>query len=272
VFTTSLEVARVFGKEHKHVLEAMRNLECLGQPKNRQSSSEVGLSKSGQSSKDTHISSTVEDFGLRKIAESSSEVGLLNFKESSSGAGGQSKSGQTSKDTDRNFADSQEDFTHLNFKGSYYKDASGKRNKMYKLTRDGFVFLAMGFTGKKAAQFKIAYIQAFNAMEKELKGRMALTANYKWMGEALQESRKLLGKETRGHHYSNEADMLNRLVFGRTSAELKEEFGDDFREKLPAEQVKVLDALERINASLLEVGIGYHERKALLEKKLPATT
>jgi Rha family phage regulatory protein len=39
---------------------------------------------------------------------------------------------------------------------------------MYLLTRDGFTLLAMGFTGKRALEFKIAYINAFNAMEQEL--------------------------------------------------------------------------------------------------------
>lgn len=38
----------------------------------------------------------------------------------------------------------------------------------YRITRDGFVFLAMGFTGKYAAQWKEAYITAFNSMEREL--------------------------------------------------------------------------------------------------------
>lgn len=38
----------------------------------------------------------------------------------------------------------------------------------YQITRDGFAFLAIGFTGKRAAQFKEAYINAFNQMEKQL--------------------------------------------------------------------------------------------------------
>ena len=38
----------------------------------------------------------------------------------------------------------------------------------YRLTRDGFVLLAMGFTGKKALGFKLAYIDAFNRMEATL--------------------------------------------------------------------------------------------------------
>ena len=41
----------------------------------------------------------------------------------------------------------------------------------YRMTRDGFVLLAMGFTGKRALEFKIAYIEAFNAMEQKLRER-----------------------------------------------------------------------------------------------------
>ena len=50
-----------------------------------------------------------------------------------------------------------------------YKDGSGKSNKMYLMNRDGFSLLVMGFTGKKALEWKIKYIEAFNAMEKQLK-------------------------------------------------------------------------------------------------------
>nr|DAH82021.1 MAG TPA: regulatory protein [Caudoviricetes sp.] len=45
------------------------------------------------------------------------------------------------------------------------------QSKAYRLTRDGFTFLAMGFTGKKAQAFKWAYIDAFNRMEATLKAQ-----------------------------------------------------------------------------------------------------
>lgn len=45
----------------------------------------------------------------------------------------------------------------------------GKQYPMYYMNRDGFTLLAMGFTGKRALQFKIQYIQAFNSMEATLK-------------------------------------------------------------------------------------------------------
>lgn len=60
------------------------------------------------------------------------------------------------------------DFTARNFAASEYTDSTGRKLPSYLITRDGFAFLAMGFTGKRAAQFKEAYITAFNAMERGL--------------------------------------------------------------------------------------------------------
>lgn len=43
-----------------------------------------------------------------------------------------------------------------------------RNDTVHAITKDGFVFLAMGFTGKEAAQWKEAYINAFNAMEADI--------------------------------------------------------------------------------------------------------
>lgn len=59
-------------------------------------------------------------------------------------------------------------FTARNFSVSDYTDCTDRKLPCYQITRDGFAFLAMGFTGKRAAQFKEAYINAFNQMEKQL--------------------------------------------------------------------------------------------------------
>ena len=48
-----------------------------------------------------------------------------------------------------------------------------RKSKAYRLTRDGFTFLAMGFTGERAQAFKWAYIDAFNRMEEELRNSTA---------------------------------------------------------------------------------------------------
>ncbi|WP_338142672.1 Rha family transcriptional regulator, partial [Shigella dysenteriae] len=59
-------------------------------------------------------------------------------------------------------------FNTLNFEDVTYTDAKGEQRPMYQITKNGFVFLVMGFTGKKAAAFKEAYIAEFDRMEKQL--------------------------------------------------------------------------------------------------------
>ena len=61
------------------------------------------------------------------------------------------------------------------FKNGEYIAANGKKNKMYFMTRDGFSLLVMGFTGRKALNWKVKYIEAFNAMEERLKSGDTLT-------------------------------------------------------------------------------------------------
>jgi Rha family phage regulatory protein len=63
-------------------------------------------------------------------------------------------------------------FLALNFEEVTYRYVNGKggvqTGPAYNITKDGFMFLAMGFTGKEAAEWKVRFIEAFNAMESEL--------------------------------------------------------------------------------------------------------
>lgn len=60
-----------------------------------------------------------------------------------------------------------ESFSRLHFELAEYADEQGKSRPAYSMTKDGFTLLAMGFTGPKALQFKLAYIEAFNQMAEE---------------------------------------------------------------------------------------------------------
>ncbi|MEI8634689.1 Rha family transcriptional regulator [Vibrio sp. PP-XX7] len=60
-----------------------------------------------------------------------------------------------------------EDFARLNFQGSKYRDPNNRERDLFHMTKDGFTFLVMGFTGKLAAEFKEAYINEFNRMQDE---------------------------------------------------------------------------------------------------------
>ena len=94
ITTTSLNVAEVFGKNHRDVLRSIDNL----------------------------------------VAELPEEIRVRNFAQ-----------------------------------GSYtLPDTGNQQHRVFNITRDGFTLLVMGFTGKKALAFKLAYIDKFNAMEAAL--------------------------------------------------------------------------------------------------------
>lgn len=64
------------------------------------------------------------------------------------------------------------EFNALNFEAVDYIDQKGQFRKAYQMTKDGFMFLVMGFTGKKAAAIKEAYITAFNQMAEQLRSSL----------------------------------------------------------------------------------------------------
>lgn len=69
--------------------------------------------------------------------------------------------------------------THnLFYKSTYIHQQNGQEYHEYLMNRDGFSLLAMGFTGKKALEWKLKYIQAFNDMEKKLKASPSLPKTF----------------------------------------------------------------------------------------------
>ena len=70
-------------------------------------------------------------------------------------------------------ADTSAEFSANLFFESTYPDSYGRSQKYYECTRDGFTLLAMGFTGDKALEWKIKYIEAFNRMEKTIKNGLS---------------------------------------------------------------------------------------------------
>lgn len=72
-----------------------------------------------------------------------------------------------------NLLDCSELFRERNFAPTSYEtqmpNGGTRKDTMYYITRDGFTFLVMGFTGKVAAKFKEDYINAFNTMEETLR-------------------------------------------------------------------------------------------------------
>ncbi|ECA2179365.1 Rha family transcriptional regulator, partial [Salmonella enterica subsp. enterica serovar Kisangani] len=57
-----------------------------------------------------------------------------------------------------------DDFARLNFEPADFIDKNGDIQPMFNMTKDGYMLVVMGFTGKTAMKIKVAYIQAFNWM------------------------------------------------------------------------------------------------------------
>lgn len=61
-----------------------------------------------------------------------------------------------------------DDFSRLNFEPADFIDKNGEVQPMFKLSKDGYMLVVMGFTGSAAMQIKVRYIQAFNWMAEQL--------------------------------------------------------------------------------------------------------
>ena len=106
-----------------------------------------------------------------------------------------------------------EDFNGRNFAPVKYKDEKGELRESFKITRDGFTFLAMGFTGKKAAAWKEAYINAFNQMEKRLQHIFdPMVIEYR--KEQLAQVERLVKQldNTMGHRHWEIAEVFKVMV------------------------------------------------------------
>lgn len=161
--------------------------------------------------------------------------------------------------------DCSDDFRLLNFEESKYTNDQGKKQPCVNMTRDGFVFLVMGYRGKKAAQFKEAYIKRFNEMEEFIRTLVETRRDF----PELTENIKLLHDNPKPYHFSNECDMINRLVTGMTAKQFRESHGlkkgETIRPHLTDEQIRMMNALQKADIGLLISTPDYEDRKRRLE-------
>lgn len=158
-----------------------------------------------------------------------------------------------------------EEFGRLNFQPTSYTDGWNRKQLAYMLTRDGFTMLVMGYTGKKAMRFKELYIRRFNEMETFIKTLVTARKDF----PLLTENIRLLHENPKPYHFSNECDMINRIVTGMTAKQFREahglEKGTSIRPYLTDDQVRMLEALQKVDIGLLVAVPDYKQRKRYLE-------
>lgn len=158
-----------------------------------------------------------------------------------------------------------DEFSRLNFELSNYK-SRGKKYSEYILTKNGFTLLVMGYTGEKAMRFKKAYICQFDAMESFIKSIQVAKLDYPALTKAIEQAHE----EPKFYHFSNEINMINRIVLGTDAKHFKEENGIDKKENsirpyLTAEQIKAIEELQRIDIGLLVANIEFEQRKQIIK-------
>jgi len=158
-----------------------------------------------------------------------------------------------------------EEFGRRNFKQSSYKNEQNKKQPEVLLTKDGFTFIVMGFTGKKAAQFKEAYINRFNEMEKALKDLNIARLEYPELTDAI----KSMHDEPKFFHYANEADMFNQIILGMKAKEFRKKHGldkgDSIRPYLTPFQAEAMRKMQQFDVGLVVAVPNFTERKKILQ-------
>lgn len=158
-----------------------------------------------------------------------------------------------------------------------YKTTRGNSYTEYHLNRELTDTLVTGYS--IALRHKV--IQRWHALEakqavidetKAARQRARLESPV--LTDAVKFSRLADGKDTKHYHYSNEFDLINRVVLGGPSHQLRNirdlSAGDPVRDALTPSEIKAVEHMQRLNAALIDVGMPYRERKAKLEQVFKA--
>jgi phage regulator Rha-like protein len=108
-----------------------------------------------------------------------------------------------------------------------------------------------------------------SALAKKKMDRNSARLEYKPMTDAIKHERELQGKQIAPHHFSNEADLINRLTLGMTAAKFRvhHDIGkkEAIRDYLTPEQIHCITELQRANTVFISMGWDFEQRKEVLK-------
>jgi phage regulator Rha-like protein len=154
-----------------------------------------------------------------------------------------------------------------------YKTGRNNTYECFNLPKDETITLISGYS----AVLRMAIIKRWSELEqKELlenerkASRQQARLEAPLMTKALQDARARLGKESPPHVFSNDYDMIYRIVLGLPAKKYKLENGIDdkenLRDVLSLEQIKAVESLQRLNQSMLELDFDFETRKKELNR------
>ncbi|AVL75520.1 hypothetical protein EX227_15470 [Providencia rettgeri] len=164
----------------------------------------------------------------------------------------------------------------LDFKPSSYITKQKKELPCYELTERGFLIVMPFIGGEKARDGQVRLVDSFiqfrekAAREAKVQiERSIARMEYKPMTDAVKESKIQEGKEPAHYHFSNEADLINRIVLGVSSAKFRKDNDigktDPIRDYLSHQQIHTITELQRANTVFISMGWDFEQRKEALK-------
>ena len=161
-----------------------------------------------------------------------------------------------------------------NISESSYRNSQNKKQPCLLLDKKACLLMVASETPKvlqaiidRWLELESAEAARSTAKAMDSENRAALRMEYRPMTDALKTTREDIGKETRAHHYSNEADLINRIVTGYPAKKYKavHEMPDSsLRDLLTPIQKQAMLSLQKANTVYLEEGLSFDERKERL--------
>lgn len=124
--------------------------------------------------------------------------------------------------------------------------------------------IVRGFKKRLVAEF----FRMRGALASKKVDRNTSRLEYRPMTDAIKHEREALGKEIKPYHFSNEADLINRIALGMTAAKFRvfHDIGkqENIRDYLTPEQIHCITDLQRANTVFIDMGWDFEQRKAEL--------
>jgi len=163
------------------------------------------------------------------------------------------------------------DFTSV-LSGTLVNNGAKRELQDYLLTVDTAKHIALMSQSKKGEQIRQYFIDVEKLYKKQqewLQSRGLARLEYPLMTQALKDSREEQGKETKHFHYSNEADMINKIVLGQTAKQYCLENNierTNLRDSLPNNLLQIINKAQNRNTVMIELGFSFEHRKEQLTK------